>query len=188
MPILGRQSDIYPEDLLWSDESTLDPEARWWAIYTLPRREKDLMRRLQQMKIAHYGPLIRRRHRSPSGRSRTSYLPLFPSYLFLFGSEEDRYRAMTSNCISRYMEIPDAEQLVADLRQIHRLISADAPMAPEARIESGMKVRVRGGALAGLEGKVVRRQGGDRLVVEVRFLQQGASVELDDYQVERIDL
>lgn len=185
MPILGHQNDMFPEDLLWANDSV--EGNRWWALYTLSRREKDLMRRLQQMEIAHYGPLIRRRHRSPSGRWRTSYLPLFPSYVFLCGTEDDRQQAMTTNCVSRCVEVAETELLVTDLRQIHQLISLDAPLSPESRIEPGMRVRVRGGALDGLEGQVVRRHGGDRLVVEVRFLQQGASVELKDFQVERID-
>ena len=42
-------------------------------------------------------------------------------------------------------------------------------------------------SLAGLEGTVIRRRGAERLLVVVEFLQQGASVQLDDFQVERID-
>jgi len=36
-------------------------------------------------------------------------------------------------------------------------------------------------------GTVIRRHGGDRLLIAVHFLQRGASVLLDDFQVERID-
>jgi hypothetical protein len=46
---------------------------------------------------------------------------------------------------------------------------------------------VKSGALLGLEGTVIKRRGTERLLVIVQFLQQGASVELEDYQVERID-
>ena len=37
-----------------------------------------------------------------------------------------------------------------------------------------------------LDGVVLKRHNGDRLLVSVRFLQQGASVALEDYQVEEI--
>ena len=68
-----------------------------------------------------------------------------------------------------------------------QLISSDAPLTPESRIEAGMRIRVRSGSLAGLEGVVIKRRGMQRLLVIVHFLQQGASVQLEDYQVERID-
>jgi transcriptional antiterminator RfaH len=41
--------------------------------------------------------------------------------------------------------------------------------------------------LAGLEGTVLRRHGTQRLLVVVHFLQQGASVQLEDYQVEPLE-
>ena len=185
MPILPYEPDIYPEDLL--DESSEDRTGRvWWVLYTLPRREKDLLRRLRQMEIAHYGPLVRRRTRSPSGRTRQSFVPLFPSYVFMKASEEERYQAMKTNCISRYLEVADADHLVTDLRQIQQLIASDAPLTPEARLESGTLVRVRSGPMMGLEGVVIRRRGEERLLVAVEFLQQGASVLIEDFQVEAI--
>ena len=40
--------------------------------------------------------------------------------------------------------------------------------------------------MAGMEGTVIKRRGVDRLLVVVKFLQQGASVQLEDFQVEPI--
>jgi transcriptional antiterminator RfaH len=64
------------------------------------------------------------------------------------------------------------------------LIALDAPLTLEARIEPGRRVRVRSGPMTGLEGLVVKRRGKDWLVVAVEFLGQGASVLLEDFQVE----
>jgi transcriptional antiterminator RfaH len=185
MPILAKEPDIFPEHLL--DEPTLagGPES-WWALYTLPRREKDLMRRLKSMGLAFYAPTIEARKRSPQGRVRKSYLPLFSGYVFMRGGEESRVHALTTNCVSRCLIVPDAGQLVADLRQIRRLILCGAPLSPESRIQPGTPVRVRGGPLMGVEGVVTRRQNKERLLVSVRFLQQGASLLLEDFQVEPI--
>jgi transcription antitermination factor NusG len=145
------------------------------------------MRRLRQLEIAHYGPLIARRHPTATGRVRTAYVPLFPGYVFLQGDEATRYRAMATNCISRCLAVPDPAQLVHDLRQIFRLIESNVPLTPEARIEPGTHVRIRSGMLAGLEGTVVRRRGETHLFVAVDFLQKGASFQLADYQVEALD-
>lgn len=186
MPILPYEPDIYPADLfsrLAVPETQADP---WWVLYTLPRREKELMRRLRQLEVAHYSPLVKRRTRSPSGRGRVSYVPLFPSYVFLQGSADHRYQALATNCVSRCLEVLDGGRLVHDLQQIQRLIEADAPLTPEARLRPGMPVRIRSGALAGLEGTVLKRRGQTRLLVAVEFLQRGASVLLEDYEVEEV--
>ncbi len=187
MPILPAEPDIYPENLLEPERFEATADHGWWAAYTLPRREKELMRRLRALEVPFYCPLIARRTRSPQGRVRISHVPLFASYVFLFGPEEQRGRALTTNCISRTIAVPDAVGLAHDLRQIQRLILSGAPLTPEARLEPGMHVRIKSGSLAGLEGQVVEKRGQERLVVAVEFLQQGASLLLDDYLLERID-
>jgi len=184
MPILPGQPDIFPPGL-FDGALEVDPSGRqWWAMYTMARREKELMRRLLALEIPFYSPLVHKRTRSPGGRVRESYVPLFASYVFVLGDEQQRHQALTTNCISRTLCVPDAAGLVRDLGQIRRLIKLDAPLTVEARIEPGRRVRVRAGSMAGLEGTVVKRRGKDWLVVAVEFLQQGASVLLEDFQVE----
>lgn len=187
MPILPPEPDIFPGNLLDADYTPGIPLDGWWVLYTMARREKVLMRRLRAMEIRHYGPVVLQRGKSPSGRSTTSHMLLFPGYVFLCGSEADRHRALTTNCVSRCLSVGDADQLIYDLRQIRRLIQTGTPLTPESKIQPGMRVRIRGGLLAGMEGTVLKRRGGDRLLVAVRFLQQGASVLLEDFEVERID-
>ncbi len=182
MPILQAEPDIYPKSLFVNER----PSGDWWAVYTMSRREKELMRRLRQLEVAHYGPVIPCSYKSPNGRRRTSYLPLFSNYVFLCGSDEQRVQALTTNCVSKVLEVPDPAGLFADLKSLHELISVGAPLAPEARIESGDRVLVKTGAFAGKVGTGIRRQGRMRLLVMVNFLQQGASVDIDDCDVERI--
>ncbi len=184
MPLLPKEPDTFPEDLL--QRSNIG-DATWFVLHTLPRREKELARRLLRMEIPFYAPVIERRLRSAQGRTRSSFVPLFPGYVFMLADREQRQQSFTSNCIARSLDVIDSDQLVRDLRQIQQLIQSNAPLTPESRIEPGMRVRVRSGALAGLEGTVVKRRGTERLLVMVHLLQQGASVQLEDYQVERID-
>jgi transcriptional antiterminator RfaH len=46
---------------------------------------------------------------------------------------------------------------------------------------------VRQGPFAGLEGTVTKRRGETRLLVSINFLQQGASVEIDDFMLDAFD-
>ena len=187
MPILDSEPDLYPDDLLDGPGEFPAEDRLWWAIYCLARREKQLMRLLRAMDIAFYGPLVSKRNRSPSGRTRTSHVPLFPGYIFLCGSEEQRQAAMTTNCISQCIEAPDPASLIEDLRQIRNLICAGQPVTMEAKLEAGQQVRVKSGPFANVEGTVLRRQNKTRLLVSVRYLQQGASVLLEDCDLELLD-
>lgn len=186
MPLLPPQNDLFPPDLLDAAHLRADQDARWVAFYTLSRREKDLMRKLEAGGIPFYGPLVRRRLKGSGGRTRSSYVPLFPGYVFSLVDDEARRAALATNTISRWLPVVDPEALVADLRNVHQLIAADRPLTPEARLEPGQPVRVRTGALAGLEGVVVKRKGEERLQIAVRFLNQGVSIELEDVDVERM--
>ncbi|MEI8227735.1 MAG: transcription termination/antitermination NusG family protein [Planctomycetota bacterium] len=191
MPILPKQRDLYPAGLL--DEAAVaagqfEPpvHAHWLAFYTLSRREKDLMRKLEAARIPFFAPLVRRRLHSAGGRTRFSHVPLFPGYVFSLVDDDQRRAALATNTVARWLPITDEAALVADLRSIKRLIDTDQPLTPEARLEPGQPVRIRSGALRGLEGVVVKRHGEERLVVAVRFLNQGASIELEDVDLERV--
>lgn len=192
MPILPRQRDVFPDVLLDDDradpfgKSVVAEDARWVAFYTLARREKDLMRRLEAAAVPFYAPLVRRRLHTAGGRVRHSYVPLFPGYVFAPVDDQQRRDALATNTVARWLSIPDERMLVDDLRAIKRLIDSERPLTPEARLEPGHPVRVRSGPLRGVEGIVVKRRGEQRLVVAVRFLNQGASIELEDVDVERL--
>lgn len=185
MPILKEETSMYPETLLdAAPEETAN--RRWLAIYTKARQEKSLARELLKYQVPFYLPLVRKTSVA-RGRKRTSLMPLFGGYVFLFGSEEERVRALTTNRISRVLPVEDPDQLVFDLRQLRQLIAANAPLTVESRMGPGQRVRVRQGAFAGLEGTVLKRRGETRLLVSINFLQQGASVEIDDFMLDPFD-
>ncbi len=187
MPTLACQPDLYPEDLFDREDLDQRSDQTWWLLYCLSRREKKLMRQLFSLGVPFYSPLIAKRSRLGSGRIRTSYLPLFSNYVFVYGATHDRRAAQETGCVSRSFAVPKAEGLTDDLRQIRELIVRGAPIAPEARLQPGMQVVIRSGMLKGVEGLVIRREGKTRLLVAVKFLEQGASVLLDDCQFERLN-
>ncbi len=105
----------------------------------------------------------------------------------MLGSEKQRSLSLATNRVLRILPVNDGLRLLADLRQIERLIQANVPLTVESRLQAGRNVRVRNGPFAGLEGVVLRRRGETRLLVSVNFLQQGASVEIDDFRLEPLD-
>ena len=153
---------------------------------TPARQEKAISRDLLGFQVPFYLPLVKKSWIS-RGREISSHPPLFPGYVFLFGSEEERVRSLTTNRISRVLTIDDPDLLLHDLRQLRQLIVSKAPLTVESRLVPGNHVRVRHGPLAGLEGTVLTRRGETRLLVSINFIQKGASVEVDDFLLEPTD-
>jgi transcription antitermination factor NusG len=184
MPILAAETSLFPENLL-DDYIDDGAERRWWAIYTKSRQEKSLARQLLGMEVPFYLPLIPKTN-IIRGRKLTSQIPLFGSYMFLFANEEERIQALTTERIVQLLPAPAGQEIAQDLQNIRALIAAGTPLTLESRLSVGRRVRVKSGALMGMEGVIMSRRGEDRLLVGVRFLQQGASVLIQDFQVEPI--
>ena len=196
MPILLAEPQTFPADLFSAsdDLDTISPQIasselpatrRWWVAQTKPRQEKSLARDLLARDIPYYLPQVPKTA-LVRGRTRTSFIPLFSGYLFMFGNEGERYASMTTNRISNFLPVPDGMEFKRELQQIWQLIECKAPLTVESRLQTGDRVRVKKGTLAGVEGTVVDRRGRCRLLVAVHLLQQGVSMEIDDYMLEPI--
>lgn len=188
MPILAAEPNVYPSDLLdgAGEPLALDHElagSAWWVLYTRPRQEKSLARDLLSREIPFYLPLVRRRLLI-RGRPVFSHVPLFSGYVFVNGSREDRLRSLKTNRVAHVISVDDGERLLGDLQNIRLLIESGAPLTIESRLEANQPVRVRAGALAGLEGIILRRKNETRLLVWVTLLHQGVSLEIDDFLLE----
>jgi len=186
MPILAKEPDIFPANLL--DEPIPGPEdTKWYVIHTLSRREKELMRRLHANKIAHYCPMAESRKRSPAGRIRLSYLPLFSSYVFVRGTDEDRYNAVATGCVANCLEVTNAAELITDLRRIHLLNQEGADIRAEPKPPIGRLAIVKSGPMTGVRGIITEAHSRHRLTVVVSFMQQGASVTIDEADIDLLD-
>ncbi len=184
MPILEEEPSQFPPTLL-TDWSEQDESRRWWAVYTKPRQEKALARQLVSFQVPFYLPLVARDHLF-RGRRVQSYVPLFGGYIFLFGDENERVKSLTTNRILTLLPVEDQEQLVHDLGQVARLIACNAPLTVEKRLSPGDVVRVKHGPMEGLQGTILSRRAQTRLLVSVRMLQQGVSIEIDDFMLEPV--
>lgn len=186
MPVLPLEPSVYPDDLLDLGLSSGECPDRWWVLHTRPRAEKSLARRMLKRGIAFFLPLYQRpvKHR---GRIIHSYNPLFPGYLFLRGTEQARLHALETNLVARCLSVADQQQLHGDLARVHQLILVDSTVTPEDQLHPGTRVEIIHGPLIGMEGKILRRGKLLRFFVEVRFLQRGVSVEIDQWMIRPLD-
>lgn len=165
----------------WDEFQKFDPEAQgWWCLYTHSRQEKLLMRHLITRQLSFYCPLIEKRYRSPGGRMRSSYLPLFTNYVFLKGTDDDRRLALSTNCVLASKPVQQPDYFVHDLWQIGLVLRSGVAVTAEQKLEKGDPVMVKSGPFKGFEGFVQRRAGKTRFLIFLRYLEQGVSMEIDE--------
>jgi transcriptional antiterminator RfaH len=178
MPLLPPEPFMWPESLLAQWPLPAGDSSRWWVLHTKPRTEKSLARYFLSRELAFFLPLAKKQWRN-KGRRLTSFVPLFPGYIFLLGNTQARLDALGTHRVAQCLAVEDQGLLHADLARIHQLMLSGVPIAAEGRLRPGSWVEITSGPLEGLQGKVLRRGKRWRFIVEVHFLQRGASVEID---------
>jgi len=158
----------------------------WWVAHTKSRNEKALAQDLTFKGISYFLPMIwkvRRIH----GRTIRTLLPLFGGYLFFCGEERQRIEVLRTNRVANLIEVQDQPRLVRELSQIEQALSAGVDLSPHKYLREGQLCKVIGGALAGLQGIVVRARDKTRLVLQIDMLGQATSVEIGADMIETVE-
>ena len=164
----------------------LPQSSKWFALYTASRHEKRVAQHLSQRQIEFYLPLYRARRKWRDGSKVTLDLPLFPGYLFIHIRRSERGAVLgvpgaldvVGGTGGEPAPLPDAtiDALRLGLEQ--------REAQPHPFVTAGERVRICSGALAGLEGIVVRSKNKFRVVLTVEHIMRSCAVEvgLEDLQ------
>lgn len=164
-------------------------EPQWYALHTRAQHEKSVAARLQSQGIGVYLPLVSEVHRW-SDRRKVVELPLFSCYVFvnLCLAPESWVKVMGVSGVLRFVgprgggtPIPKSQ-----VESIRTLLSSSLPYTLCPFLHVGQRVRIRGGALDGIQGLLVGRNGDRTLVISVEPIQRSIAVQLGDYQVEPV--
>lgn len=173
------------ESFLHASESA----PHWFAVFTSPRHEKRVEQYFTQRDIEHYLPVYRSARKWRNGLKAVVDLPLFPGYIFVRIHRTQRVRvlevpgvlAIVSGTAGEMAPLPEKE--VEALRSGLQLRQAE----PHPLLTAGQRARIRSGALAGLEGIVVRQKNGLRCVLTMNLIMQSISVEVDGAELELVN-
>jgi transcription antitermination factor NusG len=183
--LLLKPSDNPP--ISWPEGLTIrDFSGLWWVAHTRSRNEKALANDLVVKGVSYFLPMCWKVRRI-RGRTIRSLLPLFGGYLFFCGQEKHRLDVLRTNRVANLIEVKDQQRLIEELRQIEQALGAGADLTPHRYIKEGQRCQVIGGALAGLQGVVVRTRDSARLVLQIDMLGQAASVEINADMIEPIE-
>lgn len=158
-----------------------ETEARWFAIHTGFRKEKQVDKQLKKKGIETYLPLqkVTRRY---TRKVREAELPLFSCYLFVKIKKSEYIKVLQTEHVFQFVHfkrnllaIPESE-----IDVVRRILGEElaVQLAGES-YQKGDKVEVIGGQLTGLEGTLVEVDGLKKLVVELENVGFGLEVEVD---------
>jgi transcription antitermination factor NusG len=162
---------------------------RWYALQTRVQREKVVEQRLLERGVPTFLPMVTEVRRW-SDRQKRIQLPLFSSYLFvkLAPSKVERVRVLSVDGVFNFVgprgegtPIPDAQ-----IEAVRALVDGQLPWSSHPFLNIGQRVRIRSGALQGVEGILVSRSGENTLVISVEAIQRSMAVRIEGYDVEAV--
>ena len=163
--------------------------ASWYAVQTQARHERVIARRLGDYGVETFLPMVTETHRW-SDRKKTVELPLFGCYLFvkIIPTNEDRLRVLRIDGVHNLVgvrgqgtPIPE-EQIYA----VRKLIEEQLTWSNHPFLKIGQRVRICSGALDGVEGILVSRNGDETLVISVDAIQRSLAVRVAGYNVQPV--
>src|SRR5215469_3800695 len=176
-----------------AESTTTDPLAHapetsagnWYALYTCPRHEKKVAEQIKRRSFPCFLPVYSSVRRWKDRRKELE-LALFPGYVFVHMALEKKLRVL---------EIPGAVRLVSfngqpvalpagEIEMLKDRLSGARGVEPHPYLRTGHRVRVRSGAMEGLEGIVVRRKDCCRVVFSIDLLNRSVAVEVDEADLE----
>ena len=160
--------------------SATDPDTpQWYALYTRSNHEKQVAAHLARNGVENYLPLYET-VREWSDRRIHLHLPLFAGYLFVHTALRERLPILQTPGVVRLVGA-GGHPVPLDGSQIDRLREGLARVSatPWARLPAGQRVRVISGPLMGLEGVLVRRKSGPRVVISIDLIQRCFIADVD---------
>jgi len=137
--------------------------------------------------VTTFLPLITETHRW-SDRKKLVEMPLFGCYVFvrLRPTEEQRLRILRLEGVFKFVGVRGEGLPIPDrqIEAVRTLVSQQIPYRIHPFLKIGQRVRIRSGALSGVEGILVARDGESTLVVSVDAIQRSLAIRIEGYDVE----
>src|SRR5260370_20053729 len=170
--IVGSRQNLYlPEEYL---------ERRWYAASTFANHEKRVAGQVHGRAVEHFLPLYSSVRRWNDRRVQLQ-MPLFPGYVFVHLALRDRLRVLEIPSVARLVgfggppvALPDDE-----MEAMRIGLASQLRAEPHPYLKVGRRVRVVGGPLAGLEGRITRKKKQLRFVISLDLIMRSVAVEMD---------
>lgn len=165
------------------------PGSGWYAVQTRPKHERQVALEMMGQGIPAYVPTLIETHHWSDRRKKVE-VPLFSCYAFLrfLPTNDMQVRVLRIPGVLKFVGARRVPALIPpdEIEAIRRVASSGLNIRRDGILREGQRVRIRGGALEGVEGVLVSQSGVRELALNVNLLRVSALVRLDGYQVEPV--
>ncbi|HVO96535.1 MAG TPA: UpxY family transcription antiterminator [Bryobacteraceae bacterium] len=159
----------------------------WYAVRTRSNFERRAATELIGKGLNVFLPSFRELHQWKD-RKKVVEQPLFPGYLFahIADTAEARLAILKAPGVVQILGQGQSIEPVPDdqVEGVRAMLTASVPCFAHPFLREGSRVRIRRGALKGIEGFLVRFKNQFRLVLTVELLNQSVATEVDVQDVE----
>lgn len=155
-------------------------EEKWYAVYTRPRAEKLVFKRLAEVGIETYLPL-QKTYRMWSDRKKLVEKPLLSSYIFVRTIRKNFPEVFKINGVVKFVSFEghpvSIPQNQIDILRL--LIDSDAEIEVTSdRFDPGDNVEVISGSLIGLRGELIKSGSHNRVLIRIDKLEQNLMLKI----------
>ena len=157
---------------------------QWFALAVKPRCDKAVARVLDTKEFQTFLPLYKKRHEYAT-RCKEFDLPLFPGYVFCRFNALARLPILTTPGVIQILGVGNTPIPLSDseIASLQIAMKAQRSLQPFPFVQVGQRVRINRGALAGVEGIVIKVKHSVRLVLSITLLQRSVVLEIDHDQI-----
>jgi transcription antitermination factor NusG len=161
----------------------------WFAVSTLSNHEKKAELHLSMREIESFLPLYTVSKQWKNRVTAKVSLPLFAGYLFVRIAPAQRSTVLATPLVRGLVgngreSLALADTEIAALRDGLR----DRQVDPHPYLKVGELARIRSGALAGMQGVVVRKDSQCRIVLSIHLIQRSVAVHVSSDELEPCSL
>jgi len=161
----------------------------WYAVWSRSRHEKMVATALTNVGVTTFLPLVSEMHLW-SDRRKVVEMPLFPGYVFVQipNSPEAQLRVLKTSGVVQFVgnrqgAVPIQDEEISNVRAV---LEQKISCSPYPFLQLGQRVRIRGGALDGIEGVLIGRDSASKLVISIELIQRSLAVSIYNFDVETI--
>lgn len=170
----------------FSSDSQSEGAVRWYGIHTRHQHEVSVASILSNKGFKVFCPTYES-IRKWKDRSKKLSLPLFPGYVFLADDVEKKLLIVSTPGVCAILSFAGKPAVIptSEIQALRRATDCRFKLTPHPFLNTGDRLRVKSGPLAGTEGILTRKKDIYRLVLSVEILGRSAAVEIDASLVER---
>ena len=161
---------------------------KWYAVYTRPRFEKQVLKGLLDQGIEAYLPLIKTM-RQWSDRKKMVEIPLFSSYVFVNIDRRFYDQVLQTHGVVKYITFEGKAATIPPDQIDNLKIIVNSNEKVETTWETrrkGDKVIVTAGSLKGLRGELITDGNRKKVLVRIDSIDQNLTVEVHPSLIDKI--